>query len=72
MILNNNLEFKWKLKKIWGIFIKLLNKQITTEDRFRSFSNEYYKLNWIDKNRVKSDYYYGNDDVWKSETISFE
>lgn len=59
-------------EKKFGVFIKPLDIEIDTDDGFRPFSNEEYKIKWIDESTVIIKYYYGNSDVWKEEKISFK
>lgn len=59
-------------EKKFGIFIKKLNCEITTDDGFRPFSNEAYEIEWIDENIVNVRYDFGNEGVWKNEIIKFE
>lgn len=53
----------------YNIFLKDLNKTITTDDGFRPFSRNAYKLQWIDKYTVKIEYDFGNGGSWHNEKI---
>ena len=59
-------------EKKYGIFIKQIDGEISTDDGFRPFSNEAYKLQWIDENTVIVNYSFGSEGVWKSEVINFK
>lgn len=59
-------------KKSFGIFIKSLNQEISTDDGFRPFSTNSYQLIWEDKDTVRIDYNFGSAGIWKSETINFK
>lgn len=56
-------------EKKYGVFIKSLNSVIITEDGYRPFSNNKYKVTWKEDNTVQIDYAYGESNVWKTETI---
>ncbi|MBU3090927.1 hypothetical protein KPL35_02400 [Clostridium sp. CF011] len=53
------------------IFIKPLNESISTDDVVRPFSNDQYKIEWLDENRVQIDYIYNPRGIQKSDIISF-
>lgn len=54
------------------IFIKDLNKTITTDDGYRPFSNNHYDLKWLDNKSVELSYDYGDGkDQYKKEIITF-
>ncbi len=57
-------------EKKYGIFIKQIDSGISTDDGFRPFSNESYKLQWINEETVKISYAFGNGEVWKSKIIN--
>lgn len=59
-------------KKSFGIFIKSLNQEISTDDGFRPFSTNSYQLIWQDKDTVRIEYDFGNAGIWKTETINFK
>lgn len=59
-------------EKKFGIFIKFLNKEISTDDGFRPFSTNSYQLIWEDRDTAKIDYDFGSSGVWKSEIINFK
>lgn len=65
IVINNSKE---DIKR-FGIFIKSLNKSISTDDGFRPFSNDQYRIEWIDDTTVKLEYDFGSNGIWKSETI---
>ena len=56
-----------------GIFIKKIGGRITTDDGFRPFSSDYYKLSWLDNSTVEIYYNYGSgagsSPVYKTTTI---
>lgn len=56
----------------FGIFIKPLNEGIQTDDGFRPFSNNQYKITWIDNNTAKLEYDFGNAGIWKVEFIDLD
>ncbi|WP_460294095.1 hypothetical protein [Clostridium tertium] len=53
----------------FGLFIKALNKGVSTDDGFRPFSNNQYKITWVDNNSVKLEYDFGSSGIWKVEFI---
>lgn len=59
-------------EKSFGIFIKSLDKEISTDDGFRPFSTNSYQLIWQDKDTVRIEYDFGNAGIWKTETINFK
>lgn len=59
-------------EKKYGIFIKQIDGEISTDDGFRPFSNETYKLQWSNENTVIVNYSFGSEEVWKSEVINFK
>ena len=59
-------------EKKFGIFIKSLDKGISTDDGYRPFSDNQYKLTWIDNSTVKLEYDYGSMGIWKSEIIDLD
>ena len=65
-LLSGNSNF---YERKFGIFIKSLNKSISTDDGFRPFSNDQYRIEWIDDTTVKLEYDFGSNGIWKSETI---
>ncbi|MBU3181881.1 hypothetical protein KPL38_12185 [Clostridium psychrophilum] len=56
----------------YGIFIKPINQSITTDDGYRPFSNDEYKIKWLDEDRMQLDYGYGSMNIWKTDIISFK
>ena len=48
-LLSGNSNF---YERKFGIFIKSLNKSISTDDGFRPFSNSKYRIEWVDDNTV--------------------
>lgn len=59
-------------QKRFGIFIKSLNKEISTNNGFRPFSTNSYQLICEDKDTVRIYYDFGSSGIWKSETINFK
>lgn len=56
----------------YGIFIKYTGESISTDDGFRPFSNNAYKLEWIDNSIANVRYDFGSGGHWKSETTKLE
>ncbi|MCR1949859.1 hypothetical protein NSA50_02145 [Clostridium sp. DSM 100503] len=56
----------------FGIFIKSLNECISTDDGFRPFSNNQYKITWVDNNTIKLEYDFGSLGIWKVEFIDLD
>lgn len=56
----------------FGVFIKSLDKSISTDDGFRPFSNNKYEIEWIDDTTVKLKYDFGSMGIWKSEIIHLD
>ncbi|WP_297713096.1 hypothetical protein [Clostridium sp.] len=59
-------------EKKYGIFIKQIEGEISNDDGFRPFSNEAYKLQWINENTVIINYSFGLGGGWESEVINFK
>ena len=59
-------------EKKYGIFIKQIDGEISTDDGLRSFLNKTYKLQWSNENTVIVNYRFGSEEVWKSEVINFK
>ncbi|VYT71616.1 hypothetical protein [Clostridium tertium] len=59
-------------EKKFGIFIKSLSKEISTDDGFRPFSTDSYRLTWKDEDTVKIEYDFGSAGIWKNERIDFK
>lgn len=59
-------------EKKHGIFIKQIDGVISTDDGFRPFSNDSYKLQWKDEDTAIINYSFGSEDVWKMEIIRFK
>lgn len=53
------------------IFIKKLDQSISTDDGYKPFSSNDYKLEWIGNNSVKITYGFGSMGIKKNETIKF-
>lgn len=51
------------------MFVRDLKIRIGTDDGYRPFSNEDYKLTWIDKNTVSLSYGFGYSNIVKTEII---
>ena len=54
------------------IFIKDLKQQIITDDGYKPFSYNDYKLKWLDDNSVEIIYGFGSEDIHKKEIIKFD
>lgn len=54
------------------IFIKDLKQQIITDDGYKPFSYNDYKLKWLDNNSVEIIYGFGSEDIHKKEIIKFD
>lgn len=59
-------------EKKHGVFIKSLNRVITTEEGYRPFSNNKYKVTWKEDNTVEIEYASGENNVWKTEIIKLK
>ncbi|QYE99679.1 hypothetical protein KZ987_08745 [Paraclostridium sordellii] len=54
------------------IFIKSLHQEITTDDGYKPFSRNDYKLKWLDNNSVEIIYGFGSMGVYNKEIIKFD
>lgn len=54
------------------IFIKDLKQQIITDDGYKPFSMNDYKLKWLDNNSVEIIYGFGSEYIHEKEIIKFE